>query len=87
MTPTFNYVYYWWIKCWQFHPIIATNHQSLLLANISSYMVVVARAATTKNCDAEESINQSVILMFSWSHAFKRKMVLFSIIVHVYTYL
>ena len=30
--------YYWWIKCWQFCPIIA-NHQSLLLTNISSYTV------------------------------------------------
>ena len=30
--------YYWWIKCWRFCPIIA-NYQSVLLANISSYMV------------------------------------------------
>ena len=30
--------YYWWIKCWWFCPIIA-NRQSLLHANISSYMV------------------------------------------------
>ena len=35
-----SYNYYWWIKCWRFHPIII-NHQSLLLANISSCMVVV----------------------------------------------
>ena len=31
--------YYWWIKYWQFYDKIA-NRQSLLLTNISSYMVI-----------------------------------------------
>ena len=32
--------YYWWIKCWRFCPIIA-NRQSLLLANILSYTLIM----------------------------------------------
>ena len=37
-TKTTHAHYYWWIKYWQFLLQIA-NHQSLLLANISSYAV------------------------------------------------
>ena len=37
----------WWIKCWRFCPKIA-NHQSLLLTNISSYMVSCYNVQETK---------------------------------------
>ena len=47
--------HYWSIKYWQFYPEI-TNHQGLLLSNVSSYTVLTilndtAISRITLNCD------------------------------------
>ena len=67
--------YYWWIKYWRFHPIIA-NHQSLLLANISSYTVcqlssllVMYFLHLTVHC-AVALFTPSCCCMDNWQHVF-----------------